>query len=68
MVVWPLVAHAVTEVDITRGVVEPYPIAITELYGGGVSEDEVGVSIADVVTADLERSGQFRPIDRRAFQ
>jgi len=41
VVVYPLLAHAVTEIDITRGVVEPYPIAITELYGGGVNEDEV---------------------------
>ena len=26
---YPPLAHAVTEVEITRGVVEPYPIAIT---------------------------------------
>lgn len=68
VIVCPILAHAVTEIDIVRGVVEPYPIAITELYAGGAYEEEVGVSIADVVTADLERSGQFRPIDRRAFQ
>ncbi len=63
-----LSAKAVTEVDITRGVVEPYPIAVTEMYGGGPEEDEMGVSIADVVSADLERSGLFRSIDRGAFQ
>ena len=68
VVAGPLSAKAVTEVDITRGVVEPYPIAVTELYGGGPEEDEMGVSIADVVSADLERSGLFRSIDRGAFQ
>ena len=65
---YPPLAHAVTEVEITRGVVEPYPIAITELYGGGIEEGEMGKSIANVVSDNLERSGLFRSIDRKAFQ
>ncbi|MEQ8604607.1 MAG: Tol-Pal system beta propeller repeat protein TolB [Marivibrio sp.] len=54
-------------IDITRGNIEPLPIAVTEFFG--VSEDEAGIGrdIASVITADLERSGLFAPIDRRAF-
>ena len=64
----PPFAHAVTEVEITRGVVEPLPIAITELYGAGIEEGEMGKSIANVISGNLERSGLFRSIDRKAFQ
>ena len=62
---WP--ARAQLELDITEGVVEPLPIAISEFYGAGPEAAQLGREIADVVSADLERSGLFRPIDRRAF-
>jgi len=60
-------ARAVVELDITEGIVEPLPIAIAEFAGDTAGERERGRAIADVVEADLERSGLFRPIDRRAF-
>ena len=63
----PRPAQAVLELDITQGIVEPLPIAITELYGETPAAQQRGREIADVVSADLERSGLFRPIDRRAF-
>ena len=60
-------AAAELRVDITRGNIEPLPIAIPAFFGvteGGV---EHGRNLARVVSADLERSGLFRPIDARAF-
>jgi TolB protein len=60
-------AQAVLELDITEGIVEPLPIAISELYGPTPIAPQRGRESADVVSADLERSGLFRPIDRRAF-
>ena len=60
-------AEAQLELDITEGVVEPLPIAISEFYGAAPDAAARGRDIADVVSADLERSGLFRPIDRRAF-
>ena len=60
-------AHAQLQVDITRGTVEPLPIAIPEFFGKTPQEIETGRNIADLISADLERSGLFRPIDRRAF-
>jgi TolB protein len=59
--------RAALELDITEGVVEPLPIAISEFYGATADAAQLGREIADVVSADLERSGLFRPIDRRAF-
>ena len=62
---WP--GRAALELDITEGVLEPLPIAISEFYGASPGTAERGREIADLVSADLERSGLFRPIDRRAF-
>jgi TolB protein len=63
----PRSARAQLELDITEGIVEPLPIAISELYGETPLAQQRGREIADLVSADLERSGLFRPIDRRAF-
>jgi TolB protein len=56
-------ARAVLEIDITQGVVEPLPIAITDF----ISADARGAEIAQVVAANLRRSGLFAPIENAAF-
>jgi TolB protein len=55
-------ARAQLKVDITQGTQSPMPIAVTNLTG-----DPLGASIMQVVAADLERSGLFRPISQAAF-
>lgn len=59
-------ARAELRIDITRGVVEPLPIAIVDFQGEGQSVD-IGRNISQVVSADLERSGLFRPLDKASF-
>ncbi len=54
-------------IDITRGTVEPLPIAVTDFYGRTPREKQFGRDIARVIANDLERSGLFRPIDSKAF-
>jgi len=58
---------AEVRIDITRGHVEPLPIAITEFYGKSRRDAEVGADIAAVISGNLERSGLFRPVDKGAF-
>lgn len=60
-------ARAELRIDITRGTVEPMPIAITNFLGGNASEGNHGRNIAKVISTNLERSGLFRPIDPKAF-
>ncbi|MGH1478116.1 MAG: Tol-Pal system beta propeller repeat protein TolB [Geminicoccales bacterium] len=60
-------AAAQNVIDITGGKIEPLPIAISELHGETPDASELGRDMADVISADLESSGLFRPIDRRAF-
>ncbi len=59
-------AHAVLRIDITSGYVNPMPIAITDMTGTA-ELTSLGRDISRVVAADLERSGLFRPIDKKAF-
>lgn len=61
-------AHAQRlKIDITQGVVEPMPIAITAFSGSSPTATQVGSNIASVVSSDLESSGLFRPLDPKSF-
>ncbi len=53
---------AALHIDITRGNPDPMPIALPDLSG-----TQVGADIMHVVSADLERSGLFRPIPPSSF-
>src|SRR6185312_4651914 len=55
-------ARADIEVNVNRGDVQPLPIAIPA-FGGG----QVGADIAGVISANLQRSGLFRPLDPASF-
>lgn len=58
--------RAEVRIDITRGRVEPLPIAVPAFSGHGDAV-RIGRDIAGVISADLERSGLFAPIDEAAF-
>ena len=59
-------AAALIEIDITRGNVEPLPIAIPALAGTG-ADMQLGVDIAAIISSDLQRSGLFIPLDPSTF-
>src|SRR4051794_7608866 len=56
-------AHALVELNINKGNVEPLPIAVTDF----ISNNELGPQISDVIAADLQRSGLFAPVNKQAF-
>src|SRR5690348_15474038 len=60
-------ARAELRIDITQGTVQPVPIAVTDFFGQQPDDAQAGANIAGVVSADLERSGLFKPIDKKAF-
>jgi TolB protein len=62
-----LPAHAELRIDITRGQVQPLPIAIPVFPGAGGRASQAGSDIAGVVAADLQSSGLFRPLDAHSF-
>ncbi len=54
-------------VDITRGNVEPLPIAIPEFLSNTAEANQIARDMSEVITNNLSRSGLFRPVDRKAF-
>ena len=64
LVVAPLSARAELHIDLTRGKIAPMPIAIPTFAGGAGTAAQ---DITQVLSADLERSGLFQPIDPKAF-
>ncbi len=68
-----LPAMAQLKVDVTRGSVDPVPIAVpdfvpvedVETPTGNLSD--IGASITEVITANLVSTGLFRAIDQNAF-
>ena len=60
-------AHADLRIDITHGNTQPLPIAIPNFFTSNPNETEVGQELTSVISADLERSGLFRPLDPHAF-
>ncbi len=70
------VAFALVEVDITRGNLDPLPIAVSPLYVEPGSIDievndkiikNVGEEIAKVIEINFKRSGLFNPIKKDSF-
>ena len=57
-----LTAKAELTIEITKGVAEPYPISIVPFEWKGA--EAIPQDIAQVVSADLQRSGQFDPLPR----
>src|SRR5262249_59209252 len=57
-------ARAVLQLDVTRGNVQPMPIAIPDFIAGTPGEVEMARTVTQVITNNLGRSGLFAPIDR----
>ena len=60
-------ALAQLRVDITQGTIRPISIAIPPFVGASGGVDELSQNVAQVITADLKRSGLFAPVDPSAF-
>ncbi len=60
-------AHAALEVRVDDGNLQPLPIAIPDFMGANPEAASMGSDVANVVRADLERSGLFRPLETASF-
>ena len=69
-------ANALVEVDITRGNLDPLPIAVSPLYVEPGSKDikqkgkiikNVGEEISKVIEINFKRSGLFNPLKKESF-
>ena len=60
-------SQAELRIDVTRGRADPMPIAVTTFTSDGIKNKNIGKKISTVISANLERSGLFAPIDPKAF-
>ena len=60
-------SQAELRIDVTQGRADPMPIAVTIFKSDGIKNKNVGKKISTVISANLERSGLFAPIDPKAF-
>jgi len=67
---------AVVEIDITRGNLDPLPIAVSPLHvesgskdikQGGKTIKNVGEEISKVIEVNFKRSGLFNPLKKDSF-
>jgi TolB protein len=60
-------AAAVLRLDVTEGNFQPMPIAIPDFIGGAPGDVDTARGVTQIITANLQRSGLFAPIDPAAF-
>ena len=69
-------AYSLIEVDITRGNLNPLPIAVSPLFSDSDTKQELknetnisklGEKISEVVENNLRRTGLFNPLEKNAF-
>jgi TolB protein len=59
-------ASAALEVDVTRGTIQPLPIAVPA-FVASATDVQLGADVANVIAADLKRSGLFQPLEPASF-
>lgn len=59
-------AQAQLRIDVTKGVMEPMPIAVTTFFNAG-NEQKLASDIPNLITANLKNSGLFKPANPNAF-
>ena len=72
----PVNANALIEVDITRGNLNPLPLAVSPLsidensrsnFENLLKKKNIGSEISNIVENNLRTSGLFNPLDNKAF-
>ena len=76
LLILPIKAFALIEVDITRGNLNPLPIAVSPLsiddnsrksFEKILKKKNIGSEISIVVEKNLKTSGLFNPLNKEAF-
>lgn len=60
-------ASAQLVVDVNRGTIEPMPIAVSSFHADPSANQTIATEMPQVISANLESSGLFKPINPRAF-
>ncbi len=76
LIFFPFNSHGLIKVDITRGNLDPLPLAVSPLaideeskkqFEKILSKKDIGSEISIIVESNLKTSGLFNPLDKEAF-
>ncbi len=76
IIFFPNISYSLIEVDITRGNLNPLPVAVSPLFSDENSKNnlkkkldikDLGSEISHIIENNLKRSGLFNPLDKKAF-
>ena len=76
LILLPVKAFALIEVDITRGNLSPLPVAVSPLsidkdskesFNKILKKENIGLEISIIVENNLRQTGLFNPLDKDAF-
>src|SRR5215469_6097889 len=67
LAVLPRPAKSVVRLDITEGNFQPLPIAIPKFFAAGLDDGDAANAVTQIITANLQRSGLFAPIEPTAY-
>tara|TARA_B100000700_G_scaffold330784_1_gene458997 strand:- start:2052 stop:3401 length:1350 start_codon:yes stop_codon:yes gene_type:complete len=76
ILLFPSISYSLIEVDITRGNLNPLPIAVSTIFSDKTSTaelkndlkiDNVGEEISKVIENNLKKTGLFNPLQKEAF-
>ncbi len=60
-------ARAELKVAITQGMMEPMPLAISAFYATSGADTALATQMPEVISANLERTGLFKPLNPQSF-
>ncbi len=63
----PIVTWADLKLDITKGNLNPLPIAVLKFQGKTAEEIKYGKDLSEIISANLKKSGLFNPIRKKAY-
>lgn len=67
MIFFHSAGRAELKIDVAGVHTDPLPIAVPDFIGATSEEVDWGAKIAEVISANLSRSGLFAPMDQKAF-
>ena len=76
IIFFPIKSQALIEVDITRGNLNPLPVAVSSLSSSAddkksfekeIDVKDIGLEISKVIENNLKKTGLFNPLDKEAF-
>jgi Periplasmic component of the Tol biopolymer transport system len=76
LILLPFKVYGLIEVDITRGNLNPLPIAVSALYSDDettkalkkdIKVEQIGYEISLIIENNLKATGLFNPLEKKAF-